>query len=205
MPSNWYSHVFMDPSDMEKFFSSDRGLHEIYGDIPEDKEEVNNEHLSQIKKVLHRIPPREADFVELYYFHEVKQAAIAELFGVSQPTICYRLQRASKRIKYLIELPEYENKKLFKFLNMVLSDPVDIEIMKLMLMTTCQSEVARSLNASQGFVRHRFYRSLKKIKGYPGTESNLYQKVFTHLSQNLNVLKSDDKLQKTEPMVFVLG
>jgi len=205
MPSNWYSHVFMDPSDIEKFFASDRGLHEIYGEIPEDKEEKNSAQLSQIRGVLHKIPPREADFVELYYFHEVKQAAIAELFGVSQPTICYRLQRASKRIKYLIELPDYEEDRLITFLNMVLADPVDIEIMRLMLLTTCQSEVARSLKASQGFVRHRFYRSLKKIKEYPGAESRLYQKVFTHLSKNLNVLKSDDKLKKTEPMVHILG
>jgi len=205
MPSNWYSHVFMDPSDIEKFFSNDQTILEVYGNISEEIQEDSIGHLEDIKRVLPRIPPKEADFIELYFFHKIKQAAIAGLFGVSQPTVCYRLQRAKKRIRYLIELPEYDQEDLEKFLHMILKDHTDIEIMKRMLETTCQSEVARSLNASQGFVRHRFYRSLKHIKSYPGERSRLYQRIFTYMSQNLNVLKSEDKLEKTEPIGYVLG
>lgn len=205
MPSNWYSHVFMDPSDIEKFFSNEQTIPEVYGTISEEIQEDSLESLEDIKRVLPLIPPKEADFVELYYFCKIKQAAIADLFGVSQPTVCYRLQRAKKRIKYLIDLPEYDSEDLEKFLHLVLKDHTDIEIMKMMLQTTCQSEVARALNASQGFVRHRFYRSLKRIKSYPGERSRLYQKVFTYMSQNLNVLKSEDKLEKTEPVSYTLG
>lgn len=205
MPSNWYSHVFMDPSDIEKFFSNSDTIIDTYGSISEEMPEESESYLEDIRKVLPMIPPREADFVELYYFCRIKQAAIADLFGVSQPTICYRLQRAKKRIKYLIELPTYDLKDLDKFLHLVLEDYTDIEIMKRMLETTCQSEVARSLNASQGFVRHRFYRSLKRIQKYPGETSKLYQEVFSYLSKNLNVLKSEDKLEKTEPVLYVIG
>jgi len=205
MPSNWYSHVFMDPSDIEKFFSNEHTISEVYGDISEDLNEESLVNLEDVRRVLPLIPPKEADFVELYYFLNIKQAAIADLFGVSQPTVCYRLQRAQKRLKYLIGLPEYDKDDMEKFLHMVLKDHIDIEIMKMMPETTCQSEVARALKASQGFVRHRFFRSLKRIKSYPGEEAKVYQEVFTYVSQNLNMLKSEDKLEKTEPVSYTIG
>jgi hypothetical protein len=205
MPSNWYSHVFMDPSDMERIYSNADSMSESLVMGSEELSDESESFLERIKDVLPKIPPREADFVELYYFNKVKQAAIADLFGVSQPTICYRLQRAHRRIKYLIELPPYDDSDLDRFLNFILSDSTDIEIMKGMLDTTCQSEVARSLNASQGFVRHRFYRSMKKIQMYSGEEAELFHKVFSYLSQNMNVLKSEDKLEKTEPVLYMVS
>jgi DNA-directed RNA polymerase specialized sigma24 family protein len=204
MPTSWYSHVFMDPSDIEKFYANEDSMSNSMTTGSEELSEDSLDSLEKIKDVLPKIPPREADFVELYYFNRMRQAAIADLFGVSQPTVCYRLQRAQKRIRYLIDLPPYNDSDLDRFLNFVLQDQTDIEIMKGMLETTCQSEVARLLNASQGFVRHRFYRSMKKIQRYSGEEAETYHRIFQHLSRNMNVLKSDDKLEKTEPTIYIL-
>jgi DNA-directed RNA polymerase specialized sigma24 family protein len=200
MGSNWYAHVFMDPSDMEKFFSNENALSNFQSSSPDELPEESYEDMGKVKQVLHLIPPREADFVELYYFSKIKQSAIAEIFGVSQPTICYRLQRAVTRIQYLLGMPPHDPQMVKSSITPVLGDPIDIDIMMLMLETTCQSEVARKLSVSQGFVRHRFFRSIGKIK--QDSVSGPYVPVFEHVSKHLNVLKSDDKLKSTEPILF---
>ncbi len=200
MGSNWYAHVFMNPSDMEKFFSNENALSNFQSTSPEELQEESYEDMGKVKQVLHLIPPREADFVELYYFSKIKQSAIADMFGVSQPTICYRLQRAVTRIQYLLGMPPHNPDDVRKSIVPVLTDPIDVDIMMLMLETTCQSEVARKLSVSQGFVRHRFFRSIGKIKKDPSSES--YVPVFEYVSKHLNVLKSDEKLKSTEPILF---
>jgi hypothetical protein len=69
----------------------------------------------------------------------------------------------------------------------VITDPVDVRILVLMHETTCQSEVAKRLGVTQGFVRHRFIRSLDKMRLH---EKLLpYVEVFDLISANLNILR----------------
>jgi DNA-directed RNA polymerase specialized sigma24 family protein len=193
----------MSPNDMERFFSEEDALGGMFitgSDILSDESEAQVE---VVRKVLDRLPPREADFVELYFFKRVRQTTIAALFNVSQPTICYRLQRAAARIKYLLSLPELAPGELERAMRGVLSDDMDIQIMVGMAETTCQSEVAKSLGVSQGLVRHRFFRTLNRLKALDGMEK--YVLLFETVADNLNIMREVYRAEWDEPVIhFVM-
>ena len=143
MSNYWGGHLLFDPADLERVFSEEDGL----GELPTVWEELQEDSLvllDQVKDLLDQLPPREADFIELYFFRRLRQTAIAELFNVSQPTVCYRLQRGAARLRYLVEIPEYNLDQMALDLVPHISDPIDRRIMVRMVSTTCQSEVARA-------------------------------------------------------------
>jgi predicted DNA-binding protein YlxM (UPF0122 family) len=183
----WSGHKLIDSHELESRFSNEDGLSEIGITVSEEMSEETLEKLDRIRDMLDRIPPREADFIELYYFNKMRQTDIAELFCVTQPTVCYRLQRASDRLKYLMELPDINSSQLRENLTGKFKDEVDVDIMILMFETTCQSEVANSLSVSQGLVRHRFIRSMKALAHYP--ELDYILQMYEKLSKNLNILR----------------
>jgi DNA-directed RNA polymerase specialized sigma24 family protein len=183
-------------------FSNEDGLSQF----PSTTEELSDEskaELEQVKGVLEKIPPREADFVELYFFQRIRQTTIAELFNISQPTVCYRLQRAAARIRYLLDMPNYDPWLMEQDLRGVLTDPKDIQIMMGMVSTTCQSEVAKGLGVTQGFVRHRYFRSIERLKKMRGMEQ--YVRVFEHVAGNLNILKETHRSKWAEPVIYVVA
>jgi len=55
--------------------------------------------------------------------------------------------------------------------------------------TTCQSEVAKRLGVTQGLVRHRFIRAVKRMRdiGSPGLKD--LATMFDTISENLNILR----------------
>jgi hypothetical protein len=59
--------------------------------------------------------------------------------------------------------------------------------MVLMYRTTCQSSVARQLGVSQGLVRHRFIRSIRKLTPLPSMQE--YVGAFERIAANLNILR----------------
>lgn len=160
----WSGHKVVDPVELERRFSNEDGLSFMDAVFYEDVSEESKELLERVESTLHLLPPTEADFVDLYYFRHLKQTDIAEIFGVSQPTVCYRLQRAARRIQFLLSLPPVEDGEIEAVLTSFLEDPLDTRIMLLMYQTTCQSEVAKQLGVSQGFVRHRFIRSIARME-----------------------------------------
>jgi len=195
----WGGHVLIDPKDMEQMFTYE----DAFASLPTVWDELQPEsmaNLDRVRGLLDKIPPREADFLELYYFKKVRQTGIASLFNVSQPTVCYRLVRGAQRLKYLLDLPEYTVKDMEKDLAGVLSDKMDIRIMLGMAETTCQSEVARSLGVTQGFVRYRFFRTLAQFKRMRGMET--YIEIFTKVSENLNVLQDTCRFSWNDPIVY---
>ena len=165
-----------------------------FGSIFTDPDEDDLEVIEKVRKILDQLPVIEADFVDLYFFKHVRQTDIAEIFGVSQPTVCYRLQRAIQRIKYLLEVPKVEASELRSELGRFFSDPMDIDILVLMYETTCQSETAKRLGVTQGFVRHRFIRSLEKMNHHSSMQ--FYGDVFSAVADNLNLLR---EVQRTYP------
>lgn len=118
---------------------------------------------SSIERFLERIPAREADLIERYHRDKMKQEQIAKLFGITQAAVSYRLHRGIRRIQFLRTIPELEHEEFEKDLGHYFSDQ-DREILWRMYETTCQSEIAKQMNLTQGRVRHRFFRSLNKIK-----------------------------------------
>lgn len=176
----------VDPSEIESRFAIEDGMAYMASIFDEPTEESQT-RIREVVKILDDLPPREADFIELYYFRRLKQTDIAEIFMVSQPTVSYRLQRATARIQFILEMPKVDEDSLEDDLRYFLADPLDVEIMLLMKKTTCQSEVAKVLGVSQGLVRHRFIRSLGRMRGVDGFDE--YVRLFDFIAANLNILR----------------
>jgi len=197
MSAGWSGHYSVDPAEMEARFANEDSLAFMDSVFTEPTED-DVEQIGQIQGILEDLPPREADFVELYYFHKLRQTDIATIFNVSQPTVCYRLKRATERIRFLLYLPKADEAQMEADLAGFLMDPLDVRIMILMWKTTCQSEVAKILGVSQGLVRHRFLRSVSRMESSPKFQH--YATIFRYISENLNILREvqrpvwDDKV-----------
>jgi predicted DNA-binding protein (UPF0251 family) len=191
----------MDSTDLEGRFSEEDGLAYMDSIFTEPGED-DVAQIDRVRMVVDLLPPREADFVDLYYFKRLKQTDIANIFGVSQPTVCYRLARAADRIRFLLNLPQVEETTLTEDLAGFLSDPLDVQILILMWKTTCQSEVAKQLGVSQGLVRHRFLRSLSKMRS--SAHLAKYVAIFDYISSNLNILREVQRPAYNDGMVYCL-
>ena len=196
--TKWVGYYTPDPMDIETRFSTDDAF--IWPSSVMTVE--SRRRLDRVKVIIESLPPREADFIELYFFKHLKQTDIATIFGVSQPTVCYRLQRATSRIQFQLSLPDIDYVKMMKDLAGFLSDTLDVKIMKLMFETTCQSEVANRLGVSQGLVRHRFIRSTKRLKENPTMK--IYGTVFELISKNLNILREVQRSKTTNQKSYRL-
>ena len=191
-----------DPTELAARFANEDSM--AYLDsIFEEPSEEDRGLIDRVRGTIDDLPDREADLVELYYFRGKRQTDIARIFRVSQPTVSYRLGRAAKRILFLLELPSIDMKQLQQDMKDFLSDPLDAEIMILMYRTTCQSEVAKRLGVSQGLVRHRFMRSLKRMLDDP--RMILYVQLFDCISDNLNILREVQRPRQDTRVRRVVG
>jgi len=186
MKVDWSGHQSVDPFELQMRFSDQEGMNSLES-ITLHPSDEDLERLERVKGVLDELPPCEADFVELYFFRNLRQTDIANIFGVSQPTVCYRLKRAAERIQYLLSLPDISMAELSKAMYGFLDDEKDAKIMVLMFETTCQSEVAKRLGESQGLVRHRFIRSIGRMKENGNMDQ--FVKLFNVVAENLNILR----------------
>ena len=191
-----------DPVELAARFSNEDSM-AFLDSIFEEPSEEHRELIERVQGTIDDLPDREADFVELYYFKGKRQTDIARIFRVSQPTVSYRLGRAAKRILFLLELPDVDQDQLQRDMSTFLDDPLDAEIMILMYRTTCQSEVAKRLGVSQGLVRHRFMRSLKKMALHP--RMVLYVELFECISGNLNILREVQRPRQDSQIRRVVG
>ena len=186
MSLSWSGQRILDPSEIQTRFSNEDSM-AYMSSIFEEPSEESTKLIERVRDILDLLPPREADFVNLYYFHHLKQTDIAAIFRVSQPTVCYRLQRATARIQFLLKIPDIKEEDMREALVPILSDSLDIQIVLLMCRTTCQSEVAKTLGVSQGLVRHRFIRSIGKMRKHRRLET--YVELLEEIAQNLNILR----------------
>lgn len=213
----------IDPTELEKLSTAEGvcWLDFLVRDGPTPEQE---EKLERIRSILDDLPPVEADFIDLYYFRRKKQTDIAKMFGVSQPTVCYRLQRAADRLLFLLSLPPISEREIETAMRRFLSEEIDVQIMVHMFRTTCQSEVAKRLAVSQGLVRHRFMKAIEKMRdarmhtdGYrfkvfvPDTDDYEYTESFegaTKLRDRALVLigdmTPDKKKQAKDPKIVTL-
>jgi len=177
----------VDPAELESRYSVDDLADFIDLTVNDEPSEEALRSLERIQEIMEDLPPREADFVELYFFRHLKQTDIASIFKVSQPTVCYRLQRATMRIQFMLSLPDVTVDEIEDAMGVFLEDPKDVKIMVLMYKTTCQSEVAKRLGVTQGLVRHRFMRATQKMQDDEAMQ--VYAGIFDAISKNLNILR----------------
>ncbi len=166
--SNGYV-IPIDPAELaNRFASPDAALDDDERPEEEDEGEVASflagaDYESRISPLLNRIPQREADLIYLYYIQKKRQADIAEIFGVTQAAISYRLDRGLQRIKFLLSIPQVTEDEMRETLAEVFEE-IDVNILVGMWQTTCQSEVATRLGLTQGRVRHRFFKSVAALE-----------------------------------------
>lgn len=172
----------MDPSDLAGRFSLEESISYL-DSIFEGVSDWGESKMEQVRVAMAQLPITEADFIDLYYFKRWKQTDIANVFGVKQPTVHYRLRRAAKRIRFILEMPEYDPVVLRAYLMNTLKDELNVEILMGVLETTCQTTVAERLNISQGKVRHRFFASMDKI------DHEGYKKLFEYVAAHFTILK----------------
>jgi DNA-directed RNA polymerase specialized sigma24 family protein len=147
---------------------------------------------TQIKPLLDRIPEREADLIHLYYIERKRQADIAEIFGVTQAAISYRLDRGLQRIRFLLSIPQIDEDDMRRDLPKVPFKEIDVNILVGMWETTCQSEVAKRLDLTQGRVRHRFFGAVKVLEKRSAEDETFvpYHKVFSAIAgKKFNILR----------------
>lgn len=216
--------VPIDPNDFSRFVSYDARYDDAQFDSEDDTlteeelEELSSleqdmrdllsaeGHHPRLSSLLERIPPREADIIELYFFHEKRQADIAAIFNITQAAVSYRLGRGILRVKFLLDIPDVTVEQMREDLSeafpgtpslMSDDDPdadlhIDARILIHMWMSTCQSEVAKTLNLTQGRVRHRFFKAVDRLqelaKENPKFEP--YSTIFSKISsKKFNILR----------------
>lgn len=189
--------ISVDPAELANRFASPEPLLDEEGVDQLTEDEVGGilAHLhyeTQVKPLLDKIPSREADIVHLYYVLKKKQADIAEIFGVTQAAISYRLDRGIQRIRFLLSIPQVTEEEMRQELPDVPLKPIDVNILVGMWQTTCQSEVATRLGLTQGRVRHRFFGAVKLLEKRATEDEAFmrYHKVFSAIaSKKFNILR----------------
>lgn len=194
--SNGYV-IPIDPAELSNRFAAPDSEPDLDGEGDEDQDEevasflVGADYESRIAPLLNRIPQREADLIFLYYIQKKRQADIAEIFGVTQAAISYRLDRGLQRIKFLLSIPQATEDELREDLAEVF-EPIDVNILVGMWQTTCQSEVANRLGLTQGRVRHRFFKSVETLKKRAEEDARFepYHRIFSAISsKKFNILR----------------
>lgn len=184
----------VDPAELANRFAAPDAMFD--DEVVEDSDDemvavfTGDTYESTIVPLLERIPEKEADLIYLYYVCKKRQADIAELFSCTQAAISYRLDRGIQRIKFLLSIPKITEDELRQDLA-DLFEPIDINILAGMWMTTCQSEVATRLNLTQGRVRHRFFKAVERLKVAAADTKKYepYEKIFSAISaKGFNIL-----------------
>lgn len=189
MSNDFFSST--DPYRMETRFSNEDSFAFMESIFTEPSDEDVG-LIRQIKDLLVFIPQMEADFMEMFFFRQIRQTDIAHIFRVSQPTVCYRLARAAVRIRFLLSIAHVTEPELRDDLSQCKISPRDIEVVVGMLRTTCQSEVAANLGLIQSHVRMRFLNLTKRLLAdYPHMKK--YEKTFNLVIQNPNILRDVSK------------
>lgn len=187
---NRISYKNMDPLEIENRFSDERNF---FFD-----QEDSNLSYSDFVPFLDRLPSKERDLIKLYYYMDKKQKEIAEIFSVTQGAISHRLSRASKRLRFLRDMP-----KLNDDLNIILKpyfEVFEIDLINIMIETTCQSKTAELLNLkyhldgdnkmTQVKIRHKFERFIDRLKKIKKNDADLSTslKLLTYIRDNLYMM-----------------
>lgn len=188
---------------IERCFSVEDGF-ALFGDPSDGGMSAETEQLAaRVIRLLDKLPPIEADWVQLFFFDRWSQDTIAALFNVSQPTVCYRLRRAEQRLRFLLSIPDgVDADRVCEDVRPVVDDDQDLAILRHMWDTTCQSETGNRLNVTQGLVRYRFHKTIRQLAAWvegPGTPAfplcgregiATYLQIMRQIADSPNLLKT---------------
>jgi DNA-directed RNA polymerase specialized sigma24 family protein len=183
----------VDPAELERFAAPEPPDED---DAKEEEDVLLRPDSVPMAYYLGRLPPREADLVQLYFVDGKRQADLAVMFSVTQAAISYRLARAITRIRFLKSVPVFTEEDIRRDLSEALacvptsaifhpwprSATIDVDILCGIWRTSCQSETAETLGLTQGRVRHRFHRAVATLKNL-SEGSEVYRPYYQYFSQ----------------------
>lgn len=178
----------MDPLELENRFSSERNFYYEQEEAP----------VNDLMPFIEKLPEREQNLIEMYIFQEKNQKEIADFFNVTQGAISHRLSRARTRLKFLRDMPkpDFDLKKALSTHFM----PFEVDVLMMMVDTTCQSRTAKQLNdkyklkgndkMTQVKVRHKFIRFMTKIESLQKKDDKLSVclKLMKYVKKNLYMM-----------------
>lgn len=125
--------------------------------------EVQN-NLQLLRRALHGLPPRELMMIFETKVLENEQDEICCLYNVRQSNISYRLDRATKRIKFFFLLNQMMSESEFR--RLLIQAKFNDRVIRTLLgvcKTTSQTATAKAFGATQGNVRHVFISASAKL------------------------------------------
>lgn len=139
--------------------------------------------------LLDRLPPKEADMVVLYFIQHKRQDDIGYICGMTQAAVSYRLSRACKRLRFLIEAPSLTEDEIVALLAPHFGE-IDQSVLLGYWRTTSQTETGEATNLTQGRVRYRLYKGIAKLERLASRDPTYkaISKLFTMLGANHNIL-----------------
>jgi len=165
------------------------------------KKEEFRQFIESNQRNLNRLPDIEQKLYHLYLEKDFSQKDVSILLGMTQGGVSSRLKRMEARLMFLNKLESFDLEGLDASLR-TLFGPFDMELLKGMLRTTCQSETADSLNSlfnlsskrgigsktppamTQVKVKYRFEKCLELMK----KNSSAYYELFLLIENNLYIL-----------------
>ena len=146
-------------------------------------------------RLLPRLPPLEADWVHLFYFKRLSQGDHRCAFRLhaalgALPTEPSHGTAAVPLAAPVASSPDCVAQALRELGAQLRLEAVDIELVRHMLETTCQSETGARLGFTQGKVRYRYHRVVERLAQYLCDErAAVDPQHFRRLSAHLRALK----------------
>ena len=131
--------------------------------LPDTAAEAISLFLERVEPHLRYLAPVEQDIVDLLIFRRKRQTDVAEILGVTQAAVSYRLSRAIAKLQFFCSVPVLTEEQIRTTLAPH-HKALDVEILVGMWHTSWQSVVADSIGMTQGLVRHRLFSAIKKLQ-----------------------------------------
>lgn len=187
----------MDQRLLESLFSDEQGLASLpsyYDELDAESQNLFNLVLEEMEK----ISPLEADIIELH-LKGISQSLLGKIFGFTQPNIHYRLNRATERLKMMVQIEDFDEEELTERLGTVFRNEKDLKVMVYIYLWSSQSKVAKLIGESQGKVRYRFMKGLKVLEEI-GELSDIY-KSLKLVGENISLLRGAHKTEEMKSMI----
>lgn len=123
--------------------------------------------------LLDKLPPRDADLLELYLTPRTNprsQYELAQIFGVTQSAVSHGLQRAIRRLRWLVRWRHLDADRMRLRLTASGLDEDRVNILTYYWQTGSQLEVARHFGLGENTARTRLLTSLDRLAKTPGYE-----------------------------------
>lgn len=187
----------MDQKLLESLFSEEDGLASLpsyFEELDEESQHLFNIILEEMEK----ISPLEADIIELH-LKGISQSLLGKIFGFTQPNIHYRLNRATERLKMLVQIEDFSEEELVERLGDVFKNEKDLKVMVYIYLWSSQSKVAKLIGESQGKVRYRFMKGLKVLELLEDYE-DIY-KSLKKVGENISLLRGAHKTEEMKNLI----